>query len=256
MADSITAEELLADPEPTTIPVRTRDRKSGKIIEKELRVFPRRPTDIEREMCQSSANAARRTQRKLLMDPKTDEHRLLLREPLEDAEPEVLRQLWVSGQLLTRVAEMQLQSLEEREYIEEPEGDIVPPKVRDDYDESVEAAENDRVTNLVKAIDAARRELEAEALLIPAGALLDNAMPKHVETIVQRTWNDVYTANLIARCTFADKNYAKPYFKTVSQVESLRTRQPAVYQKLADTHRGLLLEMEPTLGNWDARRPS
>lgn len=244
----ITAEELLADPEPITIPVRAKDKKSGEVVEKEVRVWLRRPTDVERDMCMAAANRARREQRKLLLDESTEEHHLLLREPLEDAPADALRVLWVQGQLLERAHQLQLNSLEEREVVPEPEGDIIPAIVRDEYEEAVETVEQDRRTLLVKAIESARRELDEEAKAIPDKALLKNAMPKHAETVVQRTWNDVYTANIIARCTFSDKNYRKPYFKTTAQVEALRSRQPTIYQKLANSHSGLLLEQEPVLG--------
>ena len=250
MADSpfITIAELLADPDPLLIPVRVKDKKSGEIVEKEIRVFPRRPTDVEMDMCRQAANRARREQRQLLLDEKSEEHALLLREPLEDADPEALRSLWVQGQLIQRAAEIQRESLEEREYVPEPEGDIITPAEQDAYDESLIGAEDDRRTNLIKAIETAKRVLDEEAKTIPEGALLKSVMPKHAETIAQGKWNDVYTANVIARCTFSDANYRKPYFKTVSEVDMLRSRHPGAYQRLADTHRALLLDFEPVLG--------
>ena len=195
-----------------------------------------------------TANAARREYRKKLADETTEEHQLRLREPLEDADDDTLRRLWVQGHLMERAAQIQLNSLEEREVVTEPEGDLVPAIVRDEHDEAVKAAENDRVKHLIEAIAASQRELEEEATAIPHEELLTNAMPAHIETLAQGVWNDVYTAALISRCTFTDKDHRKPAFKALSQVEKLKSQKPAIFRALANTHRGLLLELEPTLG--------
>lgn len=248
LAEFITVDELLADPEPLDLIV-TRKEKDGSLGEATMRVYPRRPTEIEQSLCASAANHARRAQRKRLADPKSDEHQLLLVDALEDADPKQLRELWISGKLIEAAAQMQVNSLEEREVVPEPEGEVITPKERDAYDEAVEQAESDRMDNLVKAIESERRRLEEEAEAIPDGALRENAIPAHIETIVQRTWNDVYTAHIIQRGTFADAKHRREYFKTISQVEAFRARYPAAFRRLADTHQGLLLEMEPTLGN-------
>lgn len=246
MAEFITVDELLADPDPLDIPTRKKD-KAGKWQEVTLRLYPRRPTDIEKEMAQSAANGARRALRKELEDEKNEKHRLLLLEPMEDSDDDALRSIWVNGNLLTRAMEINQASLEEREVVEEPEG-MVLPKQQDDYEEARDSAEESRVETLTRAIESARKEIEAEAKAIPHDQLVKAALPAYVETIVGQTWNDVYTSNIIARCTFTDKNYRKPAFKTVSDVDKLRSQRPAMYRALADTHRGLLLEMEPTLG--------
>lgn len=248
MTAFITADELLADPEPLDIATRRKD-KTGKMVDATVRLYLRRPTDIEKDMSAQAANGARRALRKLLLDESTDEHKLLLRGPLEDADEDSLRTLWVSGRLLERAAQMQLDSLEDREVVPEPEGPIVTSAANDAHDEAVEAAEGDRKTRLLEAIQSAHRELTEEAAAIPSNAIMQNAMPAHTETIAQKTWNDVYTANIIVRGTFSDKDYRKPYFKTVSQVEKLRSQRPSVYRQIAETHAALLLELEPTLGN-------
>lgn len=249
MSAFVTIEELLADPEPVDIVTGKRIKKKGEVVDATIRVWPRRPTDIEKEMIVGAANAARRALRAKLKDPESEEHRLLLREPLEDADDASLRQVWVQGRLIERAAEMQLHSLEEREVVPDPEGDLIPASVQDAHAEEVEAAESTRVRLLIEAIGSAQRELEAEAESIPHDELLIAAMPAHTETQVQKAWNEAYTNHLIARCTFADKNYAKPYFKTISQVERLKSEVPTAYQTLANTHRGLLLDLEPALGN-------
>ena len=246
----ITVEQLLEDPDPLDIETgrRVKDKKSGKMVDATLRFYPRRPTDIEAEMCTSAANAARRAYRKLLTDDSTEEHKLRLREPLEEADDDALRIVWVRGNLMERVAEIQRLSLEEREVVPEPEGDIIPAVVRDAHDDAVETAESDRIKHMIEGIASAQRELEEEAKIIPHETLLQSALPAHAETLAQGVWNDVYTAHIIVRGTFTDKDYHKPAFKTVSQVEKLRSQKPRIYQRLADTHRALLLELEPVAG--------
>lgn len=243
----ITVDELLADPDPLDIPTRKKD-KDGKWQEVTLRLYPRRPTDIEKQMAMSAANGARRTLRKKLEDEKSEEHKLLLLEPLEDSPEAALRNIWVNGNLMVRALELNQTSLEEREVVDEPEG-VVLPKEQDAYEEAAEGAEMSRVEQLTIAIENARKELEAEVKAIPQKQLVQAAMPAHIETIVGQTWNEVYTANIIARCTFQDKNYRKPTFKTVADVDKWRSLKPAMYRALADTHRGLLMEQEPSLGN-------
>jgi hypothetical protein len=250
VATFITVDDLIVDPEPVDIPAgkRVKDKKTGEEVDAVLRVWPRRPTDVEKQMITAAANGVRRTLRARLADPTTDEHRLRLREPLEEADESTLRQIWVNGKLFERAAEIQHQSLEEREYVPEPEGELVTAAERDEYDTQVEQAEDSRVNNLIEALGSVRRELEEEVKSIPRESLLEAAMPSHIETVVGREWADAYTANLIARCSFSDKNHTKPLFKTVSDVEKLRSQRPGIYQRLADTHKGLLLEVEPTLG--------
>jgi len=250
----ITVDELLTDPEPLDIDTgqRIKDKKSGEMVDATIRFYPRRPTDIEKDMCASAANGARRAYRKLLENPKSKEHQLRLKEPLEDADDESLRTLWVQGNLMVRAAQIQLNSLEDREVVPEPEGDIIPPIVHDAHEDAAEEAEDDRVKNLIEAINAAKTELENDAKAIPHDDLMQAAMPAHIESLAQGVWNDVYTANIIVFGTFTDKDYRKPAFKTTSQVEKLRSQKPRIYRRLADTHSALLLDLEPTLGKSDA----
>ena len=252
MTDShfITLGELLEDPEPLIVPAgkRVKDKKSNKMVDANVRFFLRRPTDIERQMALSAANRARRTLRAKLADPESEEHRLLLREPLEEASDEQLRELWINGTLLERAPQLQLNSLEERGVIPEPEGELVTPAERDEYEHAVEQAERDRLLHLVEAIGNLRKQLEREAKEIEHDALLAAAMPAHTETIVGNEWNDTFTAYLIATGTYHDKQFQKPWFKTVSEVVKLRSQKPHIYSALADAHKGLMIEAEPTLG--------
>jgi len=241
----VTLDELLTDPEPLDLTVRKRE--GDRYVDATLRLFVRRPSDIERQVAMGAANAARRAMRKRLADPKSEEHQNLLIEALEDADPEQLRNIWVNGHLMTRAVEIQQNSLEEREYVPEPEG-ITTSKEEDAYEEAVEAAEKDRLTALLEAIESARLALNKEAEAIDHDALLESAKPAHIETIVASEWQSRYTSEVIVRCTFNDKGYKKPTFKTLSELEKFRSQRPSAYTQLADTHRALLLDMEPGLG--------
>lgn len=251
MSDFITIDELLADPEPIDIPAgkRVKDKKSGDMVDAMLRFYPRRPNDIEKELAMGAANAARRHLRKELQDEGNEKRQLLVIDALEDADPESLRRIWVSGQMLERAANLNMNSLEEREYVPEPEGEIVLPEERDQYDEAVQASEKDRTKNLIVALEAMQRELNAESEALPASTLIESAIPAHIETILARTWHNTYTAHLISRCFYADPKYKKQAFKTVSQVDELRSQKPGIYNRLAETIRGLLMDLEPQLGN-------
>lgn len=247
MSDFITLDELLQDPEPLDLITKKKNPKTGKFEEATLRLYVRRLTDIERDMASNAANGARRRMREVLNDEKSEERRLLLVEPLEDADDASLRDLWIKGELMRRAPEIQHHSLEEREVVDEPEG-LVSPKERDDYDQAVRRAENDRMENLIKAISSVQKEIEAESEALPKGQLRDAAIPAHIETLLAKHWNEVYTSHVIARGTFNDKRFTKPTFKTTADVDKFRSQRPAMYTQLADTHRGLLLELEPTLG--------
>lgn len=248
MSTFITVDELISDPEPLDIPTKVRDKQTGDVVEKTLRFYPKRPTDVEKEMAMGAANGARRALRALLKDENSAEHRLLLRAPLEEANEDQLRTIWINGRLMERAAEIQVNSLEEREYVPEPEGEIVLPEERDQYADAVEGAENDRLTNLVKAIEAVKVELEAEAALLPKSSLIEAAMPAHIETVVAKAWHQTYTSHLMTRCFFTDAKLRKPAFKTIEAVEKLQSQRPHVYMQLSDTLRGILLDLEPGLG--------
>lgn len=250
MSEFITVDDLLADPEPLDIPAgkRVKD-KSGTAVDAMLRFYPRRPTDIEKELAMGAANGARRELRAKLNDEKSDEHRLLIVETLEGADPDSLRRIWVSGQLLVKAAELNINSLEEREVIPEPEGDIVLPEERDQHDDAVVAVEKDRTRHLVEALEAIKKELDAEAGAIAHKQLLKSAIPAQIEQILARTWNTTYTDHLISRCFYTDAGYRKPAFKTTNQVERLRSQKPGIYNRLTETLRGMLMELEPQLGN-------
>lgn len=251
MADlSLTIDELLNDePEPQRIVTgKQRKNKAGELSDAVVLVFPRRPTEVERGMILGAANAARRALRAKLLDPETDEHKYLLMEPLRSAEPESLRSIWISGKLMERAQQATFNSLEEREYVPEPEGALVSPAQQDAYDAEVQAVEDTREKSLAEILANIQKELIREAAELDEATLLDTAVPAHVETLVQREWSDEYAAQVAARCTFTDARYRKPYFKTVEQAKRLRDEYPRVFKAISDMHNGLLLAAEPTLG--------
>lgn len=249
MTKIVSIEDLLRDPEPITIPTGRRPKKGDADSEEEaVVVFIRLPSVLERQMAMEAANGSRRRLRAVLEDPKTEQHNLLIAEPLLAAGPAELRQLWIGGHLIERVSTIHLESLEEREYIPEPEGDIVTAAEQDGYVAAVEKSEDSRQEQLTAALTAIQRELEEESKKISDKELRKAAVPAHIETLVGQEWAAENAAQVIARCTFSDRKYAKPFFRTTDQVKRLREQRPRIYQRLADAHQGLLLATEPTLG--------
>lgn len=242
---AVTIEDLLRDPEP--VHIRTGKRaKDGS--DQEVVVYLRPPTDTEKSICMGAANGARRALRKKLEDPTSDEHKYMLRAQLEDADPQQLRNIWINGHLIERMAQINFESLEEREYVPEPEGDIIPAKAQDAYEDEVEEAEARRQKLLIEALGSIRNELEREAAALPEASLIENAMPAHIEALAQQTWTQTYADQNIARCTYSDKKRTKLYFKTIEQVQKLREQMPRVVEQLANAHAALLLPVEPDLG--------
>jgi hypothetical protein len=141
-----------------------------------------------------------------------------------------------------------LESLEEREYIPEPEGEIVTAAEQDGYINAVEKSEDSRQEQLLAALTSIRKELEEESKGISAKELRKAAIPAHIETLVGTEWAAEYASQVAARCTFSDKRYSKPYFKTTEQVKRLREQHPRLFQHLIDAHNGLLIPTEPHLG--------
>lgn len=247
---SVTIEELLRDPEPERIKTgRSTKAKNGKAEDEEIVVYLRRPTEIEKQICIGAANAARRNMRARLTDESSEEHKYLLRETLAEADPQALRDIWINGELMKRVQEMQFNSLEDREYVPEPEGDFVSAEEVDQHEASKESAEEDRRKHLIEAITNVRRELAEEADHLDDETLIKSATPAHIETIVGGRWTDEYSNQIISRFTYADSKHRKPYFKTLEQVQLLRSTMPDVYTALSNAHNALLLPTEPDLGN-------
>lgn len=250
MADlSVTIDDLLREPEPVRILTgKQRKDKKGNLSDEVVVVYLKKPTETEKGICIGAANRARRELRAKLADPSTEEHANLLLEPLQDSDPETLRNIWVSGKLLERALDVQQRSLEERDYVPEPEGDIILPADQDAYDATVEKVESKRERSLAETLSSITKQLQREADELGVNDLLQAALPAHTETLVQREWSEEFSAQLVARCTFADSKRQKPYFKTVEQARALREQYPKVFKTISDSHNGLMIAAEPSLG--------
>ena len=249
MAKLVTIEDLIKDPEPVEIPTGKRIKAKGGTKDEMLVVYLRRPSELELRLIREAASGARRRLRAELEDPKTEKHQLLLREPLESAARDELESIWIAGRLHTRIAEINLDSLEEREYVPEPEGDLVSAADQDGYEDAVENAEDERVKAVSSAIHSVRRELDESVKKLSDKELVKAAMPAHTETLCQQEFLSEFSAQTVARCTFLDKHHSKPFFKTTEQAKQLRDQRPNLYQRLVNEHNGLLLTTEPSLGN-------
>lgn len=248
MAKMVTIEDLIKDPEPVEIPTGKRIKTKDGSEDEMMVVYLRRPSELELRLIREAASGARRRLRNELEDTKTEKHQLLLKEPLEAAERDELESIWIAGRLHQRIAEINLQSLELRDFIPEPEGETVTGAEQDEYENAVEKAEDDRAKAVVDAITSVRRELEEAVKKLNRKELVKAAMPAHIETLCQQEFLGEFSAQNVARCTFLDKNHQKPFFKTTEQAKRLRDQRPNLYQRLVNSHNGLLLRTEPELG--------
>lgn len=246
-----TIEEVLIKPVRIQIP--TGNLKRGKQPADEMiAVWIRVPTDIEKSMCQSAARIASRRLRKLLEDKKSEEHLFLIREQLESAGDEDLRALYVQQSLLPRALRVQRESLEAREYIEEPEGDEVTPRDLDKYEDAVDEAEERREQSVEQSVKSIRDQLVREAEAMDHETLLAKCAPALIERLCSEAWTDEYYNQLLARCTFSDKACIKPAFKTASDAGALL---PRAKETLRESHAALNID-PVALGNLAGGRSS
>ena len=232
-----TIDELLRDPEPVTI-------RTGRFVDGKDEVLTfhlRVPNDVERPLAQGAANGARRALRAKLSDKTSEEYRFLLREPLEEADAEQLRSLWVNGKLIEAIPKIQFNSLENRAYVPEPEDEVISAEDRDAYEDAVEKVEERREQDFAKEVNEFADKLAEQSKKLSKTKLVDAATAAHMETLLSQEWVNEYSAQIIARCTFTDKAHTKPYFKTVEQARHLRSRMPHVYEELLAAHNGLML---------------
>jgi phosphatidylserine/phosphatidylglycerophosphate/cardiolipin synthase-like enzyme len=213
---------------------------------KEVSVWIRTARDPDKTMATAKARQESRRLRKLLNDRKSEQYDALIGEALEEAEPDDLRKMWANGRLIERAIKIRDNSLEEREYVPEPEGEGVTPKQMDEYEDKVDEAEEQREELLAKAIESAQRELDEESQKIPEKELFEAAVPSIIEIQCQNAYQAEFVAQLIMRCTFEDQKLTRPAFENVDQVYSLH---PAVLEKLTNSHIGLLLDPE-AVKNW------
>lgn len=212
-----------------------------KIGTKTVKLWIRPVEDPERSMATALARRASRHLRKMLSDKTTEQFDLLVQEELDSADPAALRKIWVNGKLIERAIRIRNASLEDREYVPEPEGEAVTPKEMDQYEDEVDDAEERREVELTKALENALKELDEEAAKIPDKELYEAAIPSIIEVKCNQAYEAEFVNQLIFRCTFEDKNLERKAFRDVGQVYRLL---PAAKTKLVNEHIGLMLEPE------------
>lgn len=213
--------------------------------DQKLALWVRPSRDPERTMATAKARSASRVLRKLLGNRKSEEFISLIEDELEAADKDDLRKVWVNGKLINRALEIRNNSLEDREYVENPlddeTGRTVTPKEMDEYEDKVDDAEESREMTVMKAITTAQKELEAEAKKIKDNDLYEAAIPQLVESQCSRAYEVEFIAQLILRCTFEDKKCTRQAFSDIEQVYQLKS-QPL--QELTQAHMDVMLDPE------------
>ncbi len=229
-------EELLLEPQSVTIAGKTKD----------ITLWVRPLTDIERSLAQGAARAQSRSLRKTLSNPDTEEYQLLIKNEVEEYTREQLNQAWVASNLVSRAMQMRRKSLEDRDetYVPEPEpsedGTVFPTaEEMEAYEEAVEVAEENREKNVSEAIKNVKKQLEEEVAEMDEDGLRKAVEPRLIDSICGNVWNREYSIQSILRGTFKDKEFTKPAFKSVSDVYALKDNAK---QKLAEAHMALLLD--------------
>jgi hypothetical protein len=243
MAKSYTLEDILQKPTKVEIPIAgtivPAKEEGGMPDVAKLTYWVRPSTQMERDLAGSAARKASRTLRKILETEGTEERQLLVLDEIEGATADSLRGLWVNERLVNRAMRIRQESLEEREYVPEPEGDIVTPKEADDYENAVEEAEDRREMDVMEAVEQAQEELSKESENIPEKDLFELAIPAQIESVLSRAYESEFTMQLIFRCTFTDKACKRKAFKDLEQVYQLKD-QPLI--RLTNAHMSFLLD--------------
>lgn len=212
-------------------------------LSKDLTVYVRPLTNLERDFCQAYARRAARTFRKRLEDRESSDHQLLIVEELEEYEVEQLSSLWVSNRLVTRASAIRRRSLEDRDqqYIPEPEGLDVTNAQMERYETEVEEAEEQREKSVSSSVISARDELLEEVKGISLDTLREEAIPALIDNVVNQEWMLEFNAQMVARATFTDEDCKKLAFKDAAETQTIK---PEIFKKLTDNHYGLMIEPE------------
>lgn len=213
--------------------------------DKKIALWVRPSRDPERTMATAKARMASRTLRKLLNNRKSEEFKSLIEQELEAADKDDLRKVWVNGKLINRALEIRNNSLEEREYVENPlddeTGRTVTPKEMDEYEDKVEETEAEREMSVMKAITTAQKELDEQAKEIPDDELYEAAIPQLIETQCSHAYEVEFIAQLILRCTFEDKKCTRQAFTDIEQVYQLKS---GPLTELTQAHMDVMLDPE------------
>lgn len=232
-------EQLLIDPQSVDLPTGV----MGQDGMDNVRVWIRRLTQVERDLCTGYARRASREMRKDLENPDSERRHILVDDEIDEYELESLRQAYVNGKLIERAIAINRQSLEDRDetYVSEPDGDVVLPEEIERYENSVEDVEEQREKGVRDAIEAAIVQLREEARNMDEEALKADATPTTINAICADVYTREYIAQMICRATFSDKELTKPAFKTPREVDRLA---PSVLETLAKAHEALLIDPE------------
>lgn len=243
MAKAVTLEDILVGPKKIEIPVhgKVEMNAEGMPDVAKLALWVRPAQQPERDLAASAARKESRLLRKKLEDTSTEEHENLVAGELEDATVESLRQLWVTEKIVDRATKIRTHSLEDREYVPEPEGDDVTSKDIDDYENELEAVEDQREMGVVEAIVAARNELQKEVEKVSEEDLRKMAVPAQIEAILTRTYEYAFVCQLIMRCTYSDRKCTKKAFSDVEKVYSLKEDAMTI---LTNAHMSFMLDPE------------
>lgn len=230
---TLTLQDVLVKPHPVEI----------NTSEGTLKVWIRNLSQIERDLAQAGARAASRQFRKVLENPKTEDHKLLIADEIEEYGEDRLRDLWIQTRLVERAIKINKQTLEDRDktFVPEPEGDFVTMGDIERYENEVEEIEEQRENSVMSAINAAREQLEKEAKKIPLKDLKASAIPDLIDNILGQYWQKEFAYHMLARGTFKDEKCTKPFFKTAQEASML---QPTILEALSNAHFGLILEPE------------
>ena len=224
-------QDLLVKPESVTINTGTND----------ITLWVRPASSPERTMAAAYSRKESRKMRKLFSNKKSEEYRTVIQSELEDGDRDALEKIWINGKLIPKILEMRTRSLEERDYIPEPEGEQVTNKQLDEYEDAVDEAEETREEQLAKAIEAASIALKEEASKIPIKELKTVAEGPLIDAKAQEAAELEFVARLIMMCTFEDEACKRPAFENIEQVYQLKHH---ALTKLTNAHMGLLYDPE------------
>ena len=242
---AVTLDDLMQGPKKVTIPVAGKplvvSRKGAMPETPKIEFWVRQARQNERDLAAAAARKESRTLRKILETDGTEERQRLVLDELEGASIDSLKSLWVTEKVVERAIRLRNSSLEDREYVPEPEGDNITSKDVDNYENEVEEVEQKRELGVLEAVDAARKELEAEVEKVPNEKLMDLAIPAQIESILTRAYETEFTMQLIFRCTFEDRKCTKRAFSLVDQVYSLKEHPLTM---LTNAHMSLLIDPE------------
>ena len=212
----------------------------------EVTVWVRRPNTTEKAMCEQYARIASREMRNLLTNTKSEERQALVDKEIALMERGELEMLWMAGELYRRTFEYERETLENRDetFIPEPEtedGIHYPSQEElDRHDDAVEAIEQQREESVAQAQKSIAEQLLEEAHALPIKTLRKNAVPRRIEQLCGQAYNEEYSANLLARCTFEDEEAKRPMFKTVTEVRSFFRDYPEIAEVISMGHQSLM----------------